>query len=188
MGAVDFQTLLWLSGKNCCIYAVTAVPGLLDRMVLGCQEDCSPIPSSGHCLPSHPQCYVNKGQSTENLLRPLISWLTGAPDPANLQLLMLSAFPISPCSCKSSICLQLFKWLFQLFHICFPIRGNCFSHHPSAFPTPSHAPRACHTTCLSPFLLLYSLSHKHQYIWAPLQLLIPPSFLSPSILHDSLPR
>lgn len=64
----------------------------------GCQENCSPIPSSGCCLPSHPHCYVNKEQSTKNLLRPLISWLTGTSDPANLQLLMISAFPISPCS------------------------------------------------------------------------------------------
>lgn len=168
MGAVDFQTFLGLLGRTCFICAVAAVIGLVGRTFPGCQEDSSPIPSSGNCLPSHPYCYVNTGQSTENLQRPLISQLTGAPDPANLQLLMLPAFPISPCSWKSSICLQLFKWLFQFLHICFPICGNCFSHHPSAFSTPSHDPWAYHTTCLSPFLLLYSLSHKDQYIWAPL--------------------
>lgn len=102
MGAVDFQTFLEPLGRTFFIYTVTAVAGLLDRTVPDCQEVCSPIPSSGHCLSFHPHCCVNKGQSTENLLRPLISWLTGASDPANLQLLMLSAFPIFPCSWKSS--------------------------------------------------------------------------------------
>ena len=97
---------------------------------------------------------------------------------------MLSAFPISSCACKRSACLQLFGWPLQLFHTCFSaIHGNCSSCHPSVFPTPSYAPWACHTTCLSPFLLIYSLSHIPWHIWAPLQLLTPPNFLSPSILH-----
>lgn len=139
MGAIDFQTFLGHLERNCFIYTVMAVTGLLERTVPGCQEDCSPIPGSGHCLPSHPHCYVNKGQSTENLLRPLI-WLTGVSEPANLQLLMLSAFPISPCSWKLSICLQLFKWLFQPFCICFPICGNCFTHHIPLLFLLSHMP------------------------------------------------
>lgn len=131
MGAVDFQTLLRLLGRTFFIYTVTAVTGLLDRTVSGCQEVCSPSPNSGHCLSSCPHCYVNKGQSTENLLRPLISWLTGASDPANLQLLMLSAFPSSPCSWKSSTS-PAFQMTVLVLPICFPkllpSSSLCFSY------------------------------------------------------------
>lgn len=93
MGATDFQAFLGLLGRTCFIYTVTAVTGLLDRTVPGCQEDRSPIPSSGHCLPSHPHCYVNQGKALQICWD---LWSPGSQEPLILLICSCSCFQHSP--------------------------------------------------------------------------------------------